>query len=69
MQTTVVQSLHINLFSERRKEIVPGVALAMSDGALWFHPSNGDAPWLFGGWDPDTETLRDVSHSLENLAQ
>lgn len=53
----VIQSLNLSLFSERRKELVPGVALSMSDGALWFYPSNGDAPWQFGGWDLGSEPL------------
>ena len=53
----VIQTLHLSLFSERRNEPIPGVALTMSDGSLWFHPSNGDAPWQFGAWEPGSEPL------------
>jgi hypothetical protein len=67
MQTIISQTPRINLFSERRKEVIPGVVPPTSDGALWFHPYNGDAPWQFGAWDTNSETVGDVSDLFDRI--
>ncbi len=42
---TIVAREHAMRWSDRRDRHLTGVLLLMSDGTVWFHPDNGDAPF------------------------
>jgi len=44
-QPTILRTRRLCTYSKRRQSLMWGNLLVMSDGAMWFHPDNGDAPW------------------------
>jgi len=47
-QPTIASTHRLCTYSERRQCLLWGQLLIMSDGAMWFHPENGDNPWDLG---------------------